>query len=75
MTMQQATIIVQKERHNKIFQPGAGPNGGEFFLPWRMLRERFAAVGYELNTPDLNVGKPLVLFDKRGDWALLHLPL
>lgn len=57
--MQQATIIVQKERHNKIFQPGAGPNGGEFFLPWRMLRERFAAVGYELNTPDLNVGKPV----------------
>ncbi len=52
-----ATIVVQRERGNRIFQPGAGPNGGDFFLPWRQLRERFAREGIELNTPDLNAGR------------------
>lgn len=60
--MQLANIIVQRERNNRIFQPGAGPNGGEFFLPWRQLRDRFSDVGYELNTPDVNAGR-LVAFE------------
>ena len=52
-----ANIVVQRERDNRIFQPGAGPNGGDFFLPWRQLRERFALEGIELNTRDLNAGR------------------
>ena len=57
--MRYATIVVQRERGNRIFQPGAGPNGGDFFLPWRQLRERFAREGIELNTRDLNAGRSL----------------
>lgn len=56
-TVRYASIVVQRERDNRIFRPGAGPNGGEFFLPWRQLRERFARVGIELNTPDVNAGR------------------
>ncbi len=49
-------------RGNRPFMPGAGPNGGEFFIPWRMLRERFAGSGIEINTPDMNDGRT-VSFD------------
>ena len=34
----------------------AGPHGGEFFIPWRALREAFLDRGVELNTPDVNEG-------------------
>lgn len=54
-----ANLVVQRERGNRVFQPGAGPNGGDFFLPWRQLRERFARAGIELNTPDVNAGRAL----------------
>lgn len=57
MALRYANIVVQRERDNRIFQPGAGPNGGDFFLPWRALRERFAREGIELNTRDLNAGR------------------
>lgn len=58
MTAQrQASLLVQHMQGNRPFTPGAGPNGGEFFIPWRMLRERFAAHGVELNTPDVNAGR------------------
>ncbi len=49
-----ANIVVQRERGNRIFQPDAGPNNGDFFLPWRQLRERFAREGIEINTRDVN---------------------
>ena len=52
-----ASLVVGRERDNRVFVPGAGPNGGEFFLPWRALRERFAGAGIELNTPDVNGGR------------------
>lgn len=55
--MRYANILVQRERANRIFQPGAGPNGGDFFLPWQQLRERFAREGFELNTADVNAGR------------------
>lgn len=55
--MRYANIVVQRERDNRIFQAGAGPNGGEFFLPWRKLRASFAQEGIELNTPDVNAGR------------------
>lgn len=51
-----ASLVVGRERNNRVFFPGAGPNGGEFFLPWRQLRERFAREGIELNTRDVNAG-------------------
>ena len=54
-----ASLRVGRLRDNLPFTPGAGPNGGEFFLPWRMLRERFAEHGVELNTPDRNAGRPV----------------
>jgi len=57
--MRYANIVVQRERGNRIFQPGAGPNGGDFFLPWRQLRERFTREGIELNTRDLNDGRAI----------------
>ena len=57
--LRKATVVVQRERDNRIFQPGAGPNGGDFFLPWRALREAFAAAGYALNTADVNAGEPV----------------
>ncbi len=49
-------------RGNRPFMPDAGPNGGEFFIPWRMLREHFAGRGIEINTPDMNAGRT-VSFD------------
>jgi hypothetical protein len=58
MPARYATLVVQRERANRPFQPGAGPNGGEFFLPWRQLRDRFAQQGVELNTADVNEGRP-----------------
>jgi hypothetical protein len=52
-----ATLVVNRLRDNEPFRPGAGPNGGDFFLPWRRLRERFAAAGVDLNTRDVNTGR------------------
>ena len=52
-----ATLVVNRLRENEPFRPGAGPNGGDFFLPWRGLRARFAAAGVELNTRDVNAGR------------------
>lgn len=55
-----ATLVVNRLGDNLPFTPGAGPNGGDFFLPWRSLRERFFQEGIELNTRDVNVGKEVV---------------
>jgi alpha(1,3/1,4) fucosyltransferase len=55
--MRYATLVVNRLRANAPFRPGAGPNGGDFFLPWRQLRERFAMEGVELNTRDVNAGR------------------
>lgn len=54
-----ATLVVGRMRDNRPFTPGAGPNGGDFFLPWRQLREAFQAQGVELNTADRNRGHPV----------------
>lgn len=52
-----ASLVASHMRDNLPFTPGAGPNGGDFFLPWRLLREQFAEQGVELNTPDRNTGR------------------
>jgi hypothetical protein len=56
MSARRASLVVRGERDNRVFVPGAGPNGGDFFLPWRLLRQRFAERDIELNTPDMNQG-------------------
>jgi alpha(1,3/1,4) fucosyltransferase len=48
--------LVAKAKNNILFQSGTGPNGGDYFLPWKMLRDEFAKLGVELNTPDMNAG-------------------
>lgn len=53
---QRASLTVQRMRDDMPFRPGAGPNGGDFFLPWRQLRSQFAERGIDLHTPDLNAG-------------------
>ena len=52
-----ASLVVNRLRQNEPFRVGAGPNGGDFFLPWRALREHFATRGVELNTRDVNAGR------------------
>ncbi len=51
------SILYRDYSQNSLFEPGAGENNGEFYLPYRLLRERFLAEGIELNTPDQNVGR------------------
>lgn len=55
-SLRRATLVASHMRDNLPFTPGAGPNGGEFFLPWRSLREHFLRLGFELNTADRNAG-------------------
>ena len=54
--MMRASLHVQRMRGDLPFTPGAGPNGGEFFVPWRMLQQRFAERGVALHTPDTHAG-------------------
>lgn len=47
-----AALTFKPFRDDTVFKPGAGPQGGKFFLPFTMLRERFAHYGIELHTAD-----------------------
>lgn len=55
--MRYATLVAGRLRANEPFRPGAGRDGGDFSLPWRQLRERFASEGVELNTRDVNADR------------------
>ena len=57
--MKYASILSRDYADNSLFTPGAGENNGEFYLPYIKLRERFLAAGIELNTPDVNAGRPV----------------
>lgn len=57
--MTHGSILYRDYADNALFETGAGENNGEFYLPYGLLRERFLAVGIELNTPDVNAGKPV----------------
>ena len=57
--MKYASVLYRDYAENSLFTPGAGENNGEFYLPYVKLRERFLAAGIELNTPDLNAGRPV----------------
>jgi hypothetical protein len=52
-----ASIIYRNYKDNALFKEGSGENNGEFFLPYRKIRQEFSRNGVELNTADLNVGK------------------
>ena len=52
-----ASIIYRSYKNNVLFKEGAGENNGEFFLPYRKLRQEFLRNGVELNTEDVNSGK------------------
>ena len=52
-----ASIIYRSYKNNVLFKEGAGENNGEFFLPYRKLRQEFLRNGVELNTADVNAGK------------------
>lgn|GEM_PF-395896 len=57
-----ASLMCTHHRENSIFQRGDGHSEGETALPYGLIREHFRAAGIELNTPDLNLGRP-VLFE------------
>jgi hypothetical protein len=57
--MRYASVLYRDYADNSLFTPGAGENNGEFYLPYVKLRERFLAAGIELNTPDVNAGRPV----------------
>ena len=57
--MKYASVYYRDYADNSLFTPGAGENNGEFYLPYAKLRERFIAAGIELNTPDVNAGRPI----------------
>lgn len=51
-----ASLVVGRLNNDLPFMPGAGPNGGDFFLPWRKLKSEFALRGIDLHTADCNAG-------------------
>lgn len=57
--MRYASVLYRDYAENSLFTPGAGENNGEFYLPYAKLRARFLAAGFELNTPDVNAGRPV----------------
>lgn len=52
-------IPIKAHPRDEIFVPGRGPQGGEFYLPYRRIRELFAAQGIELHTADMAGGRPV----------------
>jgi hypothetical protein len=54
-----ASIIYRDYKKNSLFKEGAGENNGEFYLPYKLLREAFLVHGIELNTPDINIDRKI----------------
>lgn len=55
--MKYASVIFHQQRRDEMFSPGPGANGGGLYFPFKRLRERFAELGVQLATPDMNAGK------------------
>jgi hypothetical protein len=60
--LRQAALIARPYRNDEVYVPGAGPQGGKFYLPYTLLRDRFARYGVALHTVDL-VPLPQRLFE------------
>jgi len=58
--MKHATVVFHRQRRDEMFSPGPGANAGGLYFPFKRLRERFAQLGVQLATPDMNVGKAVV---------------
>ncbi len=50
--MRRAALLVRPMRNDDVYKPGAGPQGGNFYVPYTMLRDRFALYGISLHTID-----------------------
>lgn len=48
-----AALLVRPMRNDAVYKAGAGPQGGNFYVPYTMLRDRFALYGVALHTIDL----------------------
>ena len=48
-----AALVVRPPWCDEVFVAGAGPQGGEFYLPYTLIRDRFALYGVELHTIEL----------------------
>ena len=57
--MKYATVVFHQQRRDEMFSPPSGANGGGLYFPFKRLRERFAEVGVQLATPDMNAGRPV----------------
>ena len=55
--MKHASVVFHQQRRDEIFSPAPGANGGGLYFPFMRLRERFAEVGVQLATPDMNAGR------------------
>ncbi len=55
-----AALTVRPHRNDEVYVAGAGPQGGNFYLPYTMMRDRFARYGIELHTADLVPDKDLL---------------
>ena len=53
VALHKAALIVRPMRNDDVYKPGAGPQGGNFYVPYTMLRDRFALYGVALHTADL----------------------
>ncbi|MGL6110892.1 MAG: glycosyltransferase family 10 domain-containing protein [Rubrivivax sp.] len=54
-----AALWAGKHGGDEVYIPGRGPQGGEFYLPYRALRDGFARHEIALHTPDLLKGRPI----------------
>lgn len=48
-----ASLLAGPHRNDEVFVPGAGPQGGEFYLPYTLIRDELRHYGIELHTADL----------------------
>lgn len=48
-----AALLAGPHRNDEVFVPGAGPQGGEFYLPYTLIRDELRRYGIELHTADL----------------------
>lgn len=57
--MKLCALTAGPHRDDEVFRAGAGPQGGEFYLPYALIRDEFARFGVELHTADRCTGRPV----------------
>jgi len=51
--LHKAALYVRPMVNDDVYKAGAGPQGGNFYVPYTLLRDRFARYGVALHTLDL----------------------